>query len=273
MTPLEPDHTPAPEPTPAREPTARAPTAPPGPGPAAAPAPAPAPRRPPWGLGLAAGLLAGVASWAAGEVGRVYVNPTPLSREVFPEAGTARLLASASVASGMLTYGLQGAILGLMLGLAGGLARRSPAAAVGAVVLGVGAAGSAGALAARVLIPVFFRNVDDQAADLTLPLLVHGGLWCPIGAAAGLALGFGRGGWVCGARAALGGLLGAVVGTMVYEAGGALLFPLAKTVLPIPLSVGARGLAHLAVAAPVALCAAVASQAPNPRPGPAPGGV
>jgi hypothetical protein len=126
-------------------------------------------------------------------------------------------------------------------------------------------------MASRVLIPVFFRNVDDQAADLILPLLTHGGMWCPIGAAAGLAFGVGLGGRGRAPRAALGGLLGAGVGTMVYEAAGALLFPLAKTVLPISLSAGARLLAHLAVAVPAALCAAVASQAPKAEPAPAPG--
>jgi hypothetical protein len=253
MPPTDHDPTPSPEPTDT-------------PGSAEA---VPASRHRLWLVGLVTGLLAGAGSWLAGEAARRYIDPTPLSREVFPGAQTAQLLASASVASGMLTLGLQGAILGMSLGLAGGLAGRSAVAALKAAAVGAVVAGSAGALAARFLVPLYFKNMDDQAADLTLPLLIHGGMWCPIGATAGLAFGLGLGGVARQARAGFAGLLGAGVGTMVYEAGGALIFPLAKTVLPISLSAGSRALAHLSVATLTALCAAVACQEPTRKPVPA----
>lgn len=215
--------------------------------------------RSPWGLTLAAGLIAGLSSWIASEVSRSYVNPTPLSREVFPGPATARLLANATSRSGMLAYGFQGAFLGLCLGLAGGLLRRAPAAGLIAGAGGAVIGGAAGAAAAKVLIPVFYRNVDDGAVDLILPLLIHGGLWISIAAAAGIAFGAGRGGRGRITHALVGGVLGAFVGTMFYEVAGAFLFPLAQTGRPLSLAWGARLLAHVVVALSVASCVAAAA--------------
>jgi hypothetical protein len=212
-----------------------------------------------WICTLAAGIVAGLSSWIAGEEARRYVDPTPLSKEVFPGPATARLLATATSRSGMLAYGFQGTILGLCLGLTGGFLRRSSAAAIIAGAGGAAAAGAAGAFAAKFLIPVFYRNVDDGAVDLILPLLIHGGLWTSIGAVAGIAFGVGLGGRGAIGRSLLGGLLGAVVGTLVYEVAGAFFFPLAHTGRPLSLSWGARLLAHVVVALSVAVCIAAAA--------------
>jgi hypothetical protein len=119
---------------------------------------------------------------------------------------------------------------------------------------------------------VFFRHVDDESSDLVLPLLIHGGLWTSIGAAAGLAFGVGLGGRGRIARMLLGGVLGAIAGTMVYDVAGALIFPLAQTGRPLSATWGSRLFAHVAVAFLVAACVAAAAQDPKAKPAPAPRG-
>ena len=77
-------------------------------------------------------------------------------------------------------------------------------------------------------------------------MLVHGGIWGPIGAAGGLAFALGLGGGPRSAfRATLGGLVGASLGTVLFEIVGAWFFPLAKTAYPIAVGAGARLTARL----------------------------
>jgi hypothetical protein len=163
-------------------------------------------------------------------------------------------------ASAAVSFAQQGAILGLALGLAGGLARRSPRAGLTAAALGLALGAAAAGGAALVLVSIYFRNESPEFDPLVLSLLTHAGIWSAAGAAAGLAFGVGLGGRVRAARAALGGLLGAVGGTLVYEMVGALAFPLAKTSQPVSETVVTRLLAHLAVAALVAVGTASSAQ-------------
>jgi hypothetical protein len=178
------------------------------------------------------------------------------------------LVRSGTIREGLLCFGMLGAALGLGLGLAGGLARRSAGAALGAGGLGLALAAAAGACAAAGLVPYYLAHVNRDADDLLLPLLIHAGCWAPIGAAAGLAYGVGMRG-VRGALAALlCGLLGALIGTLVFEVIAPFAFPLAKTSEPISASWGSRLLARLSIALFTAAGAALATQAVVSKPGP-----
>jgi MFS family permease len=252
-----------------REPPA---PAPPDEGPSSVPpvspaAPGPARSRAAWGWALSAGVIAGVASGLVGEASR-KMFPSALSPkiEAFPTPeGQLKVIRDRTVSAAVI-FAQQGAILGLALGMAGGLARRSPRAGLAAAALGLvlGAAASGGA--ALGLVPIYFRNENPEYDPLVLSLLTHAGIWMAAGAAAGLAFGVGLGGRARAARAAMGGLLGAAGGTMLYEMVGALAFPLAKTSQPVSEAVATRLLAHLAVAALVAVGAAMGAGGEGGKP-------
>ena len=216
-----------------------------------------------WLLVLAAGLFAGLAGFGIGEAAPRFF---PISYELSPEIrrNTARLpieierrMGVSRDQSAALAYGGLGMVLGLALGVAGGLARRSPRAAIAAGVLGLVLGGAAGAGTTLALLPFYHAtraaaSEADHNNDLALALRTHGGIWLAVGAAAGLALGVGLGGGARTARAIIGGILGAAVAAAIYEFGGAILFPLAETFRPMAVEVIPRLSAHLAVALCVA---------------------
>ena len=88
---------------------------------------------------------------------------------------------------------------------------------------------------------------EDHNNDLARALLTHGGIWIAVGAAAGLALGIGLGGGARMARATIGGILGAVLAAVIYEFGGAIVFPVAETFRPMAIAPAPRLFAHLVV--------------------------
>ena len=98
-----------------------------------------------------------------------------------------------------------------------------------------------------VLVPLYFRMHDRDRDDLILAILIHGGNWSVIGAAAGAAFGIGLGDWGRALRALLGGLLGAVAGVLVYEVVGGVAFPLDGTADPLSATWGTRLFARLAL--------------------------
>jgi len=222
-------------------------------------------------MALGAGILAGLASWLLGEAVLDYFRPPSriviamgIPMNVPSQAGEHGAITRNSV----LAFGLLGATLGLALGMAGGLARGSwPDASRGALV-GLSAGAVAGAAATPALVPIYFRTIieDPLASGLTVPLLVHGGIWAAVGAAGGLALGIGS-----GARRAhlmkivLGGLVGGLLGAVVYEMLGAFAFPMAATTKPISETWGTRLIARLSVAILAAVGAAWGVNESRPR--------
>jgi hypothetical protein len=231
----------------------------------------PEPVRRPWGWALAAGLLAGLLTTLGGEMVWPGVRAAQTPKIVpYPTAEDRARIIDGQVRSTGVSFLQQGAILGAILGLAGGFARRSARSGLVAAAAGLALGAAAAAGAAYGLLPVYFRNIDPQGHALALPLLTHGGIWAATGAAAGLAFGLGlagRGGW---ARGALGGLLGGVAATMVYDLVGALAFPLDKTSQPVSATLISRFFAQLTVAVLVAASAALgAGDAPRRAP-PAP---
>ncbi len=216
-----------------------------------------------WQLVLAAGFLAGLAGFGIGEAGPKLFRPSyELPPEIRRDSGqipleTERRAEVSRDQSAALAYGGLGMVLGLALGVAGGLARRSPRASIAAGVVGLALGGAAGAGMTRVLLPVYqatqaAATEEDRNTDLVLALRTHGGIWLAVGAAAGLALGTGLGGGARMARALIGGVIGAGAATVIYEFGGAILFPVAQTFRPMALQMVPRLCAHLAVASCVA---------------------
>jgi hypothetical protein len=210
---------------------------------------------------IAAGLLAGLASVLIGE--RIldrYKGDLLPPIEINPSAGNVQRWKNARVYSATFTFATLGGLLGLALGLAGGLAKRSTFAGVRAAIPGL-VVGSAGVgLTSFLLVSVFFKMHDPQSGDLMVPLFTHGAIWCVAGTVGGLAFGLGLGGWARCMATSVGGLAGAVVATIVYELVGALAFASSKTDLPLSTSATTRAMALLLVAALSSIGAALAAR-------------
>ena len=200
-------------------------------------------------LTIAAGLLAGVTSSVVGEViqNRYRSDLVPRIR-TRPSPEDVRRWKDARLYSATWSFTAMGGFLGLTMGLAGGLARRSvPAsawAAMGGLVLGT----AAGASTALGLVSNFYNKYDPQSGDLVLPLLTHGAIWSVVGAIGGLAFGLGLGGKGRWKPTLVGGLVGAAAATVIYEIVGAIAFATYKTDLPLSSSIMTRGMAQLLVA-------------------------
>jgi hypothetical protein len=215
------------------------------------------PRRPEriWALAVGAGLLAGVMSWVAGEAALTAFKP---ELEEAHGMGVVLLLPSrkgeikADTQNAALAFGLLGAILGLGLGITGGLVPEAIRIRRGAIaaLTGLAVGGALGVGASLALVPVFnqARMANPLSLDLTIPMLVHAGIWAAVGAGGGLAFGLGLGGDRRRiARATIGGLVGGALAAVAYEMIGALVFPLADTPRPLSLTWGTRLLARLLV--------------------------
>jgi outer membrane lipoprotein SlyB len=219
-----------------------------------------------WALALTAGLIAGFASWLIGESfhGRFAPPDARTGRRLTPGQIQSRRMAidASQVLEAAVAFGSLGAVTGLALGLAGGCARGSARAAVIAAIAGSILGGAAGALMPRILLPIYFRVHDPDRDDLILAVLIQGGNWSVIGAAAGAAFGIGLGDRGGALRALLGGLLGALAGVLVYELVGAVVFPLEGTSDPLSATAGTRLFARLAVTILASAGAAIAALGP-----------
>jgi hypothetical protein len=213
------------------------------------PAPFAAGRLSAWALG--AGILAGVAAWLIGEATLQTFRPkmvtadTPVGRLT---AAPADEVVRTDIKNAALAFAVQGACLGLALGLAGGLAAGSARAGVVAGLAGavLGAALAYGASAA--LQPLYYRNVqlDQHDQGLAVSMLVHGGIWAAAGLAGGVAFGLGlRRERSSIARAAVGGVVGALLAGFLFEVTAAMAFPAASTTRPLSLSGESRLMAKL----------------------------
>jgi hypothetical protein len=236
--------------------------------------PPPAGRISAWALGAA--LLAGVVAWQVGEATLATFQPkmvtsdTPIGRMT---AAPADEVVRTDVKNAALAFAVQGACLGLALGLAGGLARGRARAGAAAGLAGavLGAALALGA--ALVLQPVYYRNIQPDQVDqsVTVPMLVHGGIWGAAGLVGGLAFALGfKGGRSSLARAAVGGLLGALLAAFLFEVTAAMAFPKAATTRPLSLTsesrLMAKMMASLLPAAGIAALLASRRRAVSSRP-------
>jgi hypothetical protein len=214
---------------------------------------------------LVAGAAAGVVAWLGGEAIRGTLQPVERSAAAGPALNeTERLIRAGLTKEATFAFVMMGGSLGLALGFAGGLARRSMGAAMIAAVAGLVLGAVAAFGTSAVLMPIATTERLRMTEDLTYSILILGGVWSALGAAGGLAFGIGLGGPGRIGRAALGGLLGAALGTVLYEVLGAVVFPVAQTGTPLPLTWPARLFARLAVALSAAAGAAMLVQGPAP---------
>lgn len=229
----------------------------------------PVSRRRTWVVAMAGGLIALVLSWGAGEAtveifkGKEVKNPLA---ETVDMADTDRV----AVKNAIVSWGFQGALLGLTLGIAGAVARRSPRAALSSGLVGLFLGGVLGSLSTYAVFTTYFALVDGNSQDMIPALLAHASVASLIGASAGVAFGLGRGGRGVIIRTAFGGLCGAILGSCLYEVLGALLFPVDKTTDPVAASSLARLLCHGLIALFVAMSVAATaeSRAAAAKPGP-----
>jgi hypothetical protein len=200
---------------------------------------------------LAAGLVAGAAAWLVGEATVQVFRPTMVTMDTPAGRMTGaseQELKRTDMNNAALAFAVQGACLGMALGLAGGLARGSARSGAAAGLAGAVLAGALALGASAVLQPVYYRNVqlDQVEQGLTVPMLVHGGIWGAAGLAGGLAFGLGLGrGRSSIARAAVGGLVGVLLAAFVFEATAAMAFPKAATTRPLSLTPGSRLMAKM----------------------------
>jgi len=159
---------------------------------------------------------------------------------------------------GTAAYGLLGLLVGVFMGVAGGFARGSIRSGLGGVVAGGVSGALAGAALSAALIPVYYRLMDP-ASGLIVLFLIHSGIFAGVGAAGGLALGWGSGDRQLIGRCLIGGLFGSFVGTFAFEAINSLAFPLLRTFEPVPAEAIPRLLVHLCVAIGTAAFAGLAA--------------
>jgi hypothetical protein len=108
-----------------------------------------------------------------------------------------------------------------------------------------------------VLVPLFFHLLDP-AQGISLLFWTHAGIFAGIGAAGGLALGWGLGDWRTVVGCLIGGLIGSFAGVFAFEALNSLAFPLVPTFVPVPAERIPRLLVHLCVAMGTAAVAGLA---------------
>jgi hypothetical protein len=209
-----------------------------------------------WAVSFAAALVAGLAAWIIGEQSLHLFTPAREWRTGKVDAvsrlkPTVATLRAADTKNAALGFSILGALLGLALGGAGGLARRSSRQALLAGLAGLVLGGALVPAVTLAALPLYYRvkDLDRSQDDLVLALGTHVGIWSMIGIGGGMAFGFGLGGRRQLVSALCGGLVGAMLGTVVFEFLGAVAFPIdAYAAEPVSNTPGSRLAARLLVA-------------------------
>lgn len=220
-------------------------------------------RRPLWAFAIAAALVAVAATSVVDVLYSDRFNEVPAMAGGGGDATRQAEAASGQAQLGAILNGTLGGLLGLGLGAAGGLSRRSARAAVAAALFGAIGAGGAGLMTPNPMVKFYDRNevtTPDESGgipmEMVVPLAAHAGIWVPIGAIAGLALGWGAARKAGAGRGLAGGLAGALMATLLYEVLGAILFPASGAESPVANGFDARILASALVATLTTIAAA-----------------
>ena len=215
---------------------------------------------------VAAGLAAGVASWAVGEasygafktpLSPVQVGPIVMMQETLP------FTKISDAKNATLAFAVMGGVLGLFLGAAGGVVRRAPSRSAFAGLAGLVLGGLSGTLSSWPLLALYYRQHVPDPNDLLFPLMVLGGIWSITGAAGGLAFGLGSGRPRHLFNAASGAFLGVLLATILYGVIGVIIFPDSNPTDPLAKSGALRFLARVLVSVSGAMGAAVGSWDPR----------
>jgi hypothetical protein len=229
-----------------------------------------------WSLTIAAGALAAIIGWAAGEGIAQYSfwDGSPKGnipgghggRDPVVQKALVNLKNKAEAYNGAVAYGLLGGVLGLSLGIAGGLIARSSFLLVVSSSLGLVLGAIAGIGMPLLLVPFFIKTVRG-APDPLIPFYVHGGINAALGGIAGLALGLSTRRLSAIITACVSGAVGGILGTVLFSMLGSVAFPLESEFRALPSSTISRLTAYLCIALPAAFCAAaVLNERPKPVP-------
>ncbi len=219
---------------------------------------------------ISVAAICGLASWGIGEGALIGLEPSFQMDEETQgaiETSTAevkRQMFEAELWTAVISYTALGGLLGLGLGLLGsvyGIPRAGRWVFGPLIGLFVGALG--GGTATYFLALMFQKalqaNPQAYANDLLGGILIHCGMWMAAGVAGSLALSIGLLGWKRAPLAAIGGILGVIFGTFLYDILGGILFATAQTSHPYAhgnadsQDFWARMLAHLSITLFVAL--------------------
>ena len=224
-----------------------------------------------WLVALGSGLLAGLLSAFCGELTFAALHKEPDYPASFTSLSSSeRAVARAVVRyntrmavdtnKAMAAYGLLGVALGVAMGLAGGLAGPSRRAdlrgALGGGVMG----GIAGAALSMALVPLFFQLSDSGITSLPLLFATDAAIFAGVAAAASAALAWEWGDRKVIVRCMIGGVVGAVVATLVALVINVAAFGIMRIFEPVPAKSMARILVHVFVAVGAALGAVVGSR-------------
>ncbi len=206
---------------------------------------------------LLCSATAGYAGWSLGERTREYAQvPLEISSKPYQFAELNAATMRVNSINGALVFGglglclAIGAVVSVKLSGAG---RGLPLLKIPASIIATTALGAAPSF---LLMPLHASSSsqDPGSLDLTMPLLIHLGLFCPIGAGIGLTFGLLR----AGSRKSvvdsiIAGIVGAALGTIAFEFAGAILLPTDKTNEALPGTAMARLMAMLCVSLGISL--------------------
>lgn len=219
----------------------------------------PSGRFPLWLVCLGSGLLAGLLAAFGGELtyDKIHVEPD------YPDTlsnmtGSERSIARAQVRfktkvvvetnQAMAAYGMLGAALGVILGLTGARVAGSERVNLGGALVGGVSGCLIGAGLSMALVPAFYDASNSQTG-LPLLFLTHLAIFAGIGAAGGVALGWSLGDRGVIVRCMVGGIVGALVATLVFEVSNFVAFPNLRTFEPVPVKTIPRLIMHFCVGA------------------------
>ena len=214
---------------------------------------------------IPAAIIAALLGWLIGESKPMWVQPETRKIVTMGTVGwvpTTETTQAAERATAARVNAVFGGLLGLSLGLAGGLATRSPRRGIIAGLLGMVGAALVGFGVSYAVIPLFHRFRDSLPDDMLASMIMHGAIWTSAAMIAGLALGLslGRGvsrlGWIV-----LEAFLGATMGTVVFDVAGSILATADRTGEPVSASSMTRLAARLLIAVSVAIGASLGCKA------------
>ncbi|GAC1468686.1 MAG: hypothetical protein NVSMB9_11580 [Isosphaeraceae bacterium] len=222
-----------------------------------------------WTIVLAAGVLAGLVAWIAGELTHQFFRPRRYTVQIMgmsSEQPSRESQKAADLANAALGSAILGSVTVLAMGLAGGLAGRT---AGRGVVIGLGAmavGACAGAGMTLALVPILAGQLVPDWNDLLTPILIHGGIWMAIGAVGGLAFAISLRSWHQLPFIIASACLGAFTASILYHLLSGFFFPHSSSTEAVGGSAGIRLLATSLVTILVAIGVAQGNLRRVPRP-------
>ena len=218
----------------------------------------------------AAALAAALVAGAIGETPLCRVAPETskmvlMGRELDTDSITPEAAMEAELQTAIHSLGVFGALLGLSMGLASGIACRSNKAGIIVGVVGLLLGLYFGAASPLAAIPVHAALRTPGSQDLLPSMAMHVLLWAPLASASGFAAGLGR--RLAAAdlvTSTIAGAIGGAIGAIVFEIVGTIAFPLAGIDKPISNEPLTRFAAYIIVAMTTALLIVTLRSKPTP---------